>query len=308
MPDKPKKLFFKHILLKAFLEDWPLKLLALVITLTLWFAVTGLSTPTTKRLTIPLNLNISSNAQITNEPQQEVDIEISGDKRKVEQINRADLIASLDLTEVQPGDRVIPLTPDTVYVALPQGIKLIEVQPSRIAVKLEAVEEKDVEVRADTFGTPAAGFEVYTISLLPQKIRVRGPASVVSILTYVQTERIDLTGRTGDLFAKQVAVTSPDAKAAVLNTFVDVTFRIGEKRVERLFSIPVAGAPEVIATFTLYGPRSVISGAKKDAFYVELVKTDAGVDLPRVVLPTEWLENVEVRDLTVKTAGQDRER
>jgi len=300
MPDKPQKLFFKHILRKAFLEDWPLKLLALVITLTLWFGVTGLSTPTTKRLTIPLNLNISSNAQVTNAPQQEVDIEISGDKRKVEQINRADLLASIDLTEVQPGDRIIPLTPETVYVALPQGVKLVEVQPSRIAVKLEAVEEKDVEVRADTFGAPAAGFEVYTTSVLPQKIRVRGPASIVSILTYVQTERIDLTGRNNDLFAKQVAVTSPDAKAAVLNTFVDVTFKIGEKRVERLFSIPVAGTPEVIATFTLYGPRSVISGAKKDSFYVEIVKSDTGVDMPRVVLPTEWSETVEVRDLTIK--------
>lgn len=307
MPDQPQKLFFKHILRKVFLEDWPLKLLALVITLALWFAVTGLSTPTTKRLTIPLDLNISSNAQITNAPLQEVDIEISGDKRKVEQINRAELVASIDLTDVQPGDRVIPLTPETVYVALPQGVKLVAVAPSRIAVKLEAVEEKDVEVRADTSGTPAAGFEVYTTTMMPQKVRVRGPASIVSILTYVQTERIDLTGRRDDLIAKQVAVTSPDPKAAVLNTFVDVTFKIGEKRVERLFSIPVAGAPEVIATFTLYGPRSVIAGAKKDTFYVELVKTDTGVDMPRVVLPTEWLETVEVRDLTVKSAGQTRE-
>lgn len=282
------------------MEDWPLKLLALVITLALWFAVTGLSTPTTKRLTIPLNLNISSNAQVTNNPQQEVDIEISGDKRKVEQINRADLIASLDLTEVQPGDRVIPLTPDTVYVALPQGIKLVEVQPSRIAVKIEAVEEKDVEVRVDTIGAPAAGFEVYTTSVMPQKIRVRGPASIVSILTYVQTERIDLTGRNNDLIAKQVAVTSPDPKAAVLNTFVDVTFRIGEKRIERSFTIPVAGETGKTATFALFAPKTLLQKLQASDLKVEMALNDRGELTPQVTLPAELQGIVEIKNLTVK--------
>src|SRR6476469_6657076 len=255
MSAKPRKLFFKHILQKIFLEDWALKLIALVITLALWFIVTGLSTPTTKRMTIPLNLNIASSAQVTNQPQEFVEIEVSGDKRKVEQLNKAELAASIDLTDVQPGDRAIPLTPETVYVPLPQGIKLTEVQPSRLAVKLELVDEQDVEVLVDVIGAPAPGFEVYQTSVLPQKIRVRGPASIVSTLSYVQTERIDLTGRREDLPAKQVAVTSPDPKAAVLNTFVDVFFRIGEKRAERIFSLPILGT-ENMATFTLFGPKS----------------------------------------------------
>lgn len=300
MPDQPQKLFFKHLLRKAFLEDWPLKLLALVITLTLWFAVTGLSTPTTKRLTIPLDLNISSNAQITSAPLQELDIEISGDKRKVEQINRAELVASIDLTEVQPGDRVIPLTPETVYVALPQGVKLLAVAPSRIAVKLEAVEEKDVEVRADTYGTPAAGFEVYSTTMMPQKIRVRGPASVVSILNYVQTERIDLTGRDNDLIAKQVAVTSPDPKAAVLNTFVDVVFRIGEKRIERTFIIPVSGETGKSATFTLFAPKTLLQKLQNADIKVEMTLNDRGELAPQVTLPPDLHDIAEIRKLLVK--------
>src|SRR3982751_1063972 len=95
-------LWTKHLVRKVFLEDWALKVIALVITLGLWFGVTGLSTPTTKRLTIPLSLNVSSNAMITNTPQDEVDIEISGDKRKVEQLNRTELTAYIDLTDFQP--------------------------------------------------------------------------------------------------------------------------------------------------------------------------------------------------------------
>ena len=63
---KPRKLFAKHIVRKIFLEDWALKLLALVITLALWLGVTGLSTPTKTRVTVPLVPSISNSAEITN--------------------------------------------------------------------------------------------------------------------------------------------------------------------------------------------------------------------------------------------------
>ncbi len=144
---EPKTRFFKHIVRKLFLEDWALKLTALVITLALWFGVTGLSTPTKERLTIPINPTISTDAVIMNAIRQDVDIFISGDKRKLDQINRSDLSAALDLTAVGPGDWVIELSPDTVAVALPPGVKLVNVQPGNMAVKLEAVEEKDIEVK-----------------------------------------------------------------------------------------------------------------------------------------------------------------
>src|SRR6476620_6278672 len=149
----------KQIARKIFLEDWVMKLIALLITLALWLGVTGLSTPTTKRFTVPLNFNLSNNADITNEPIQEVDIVLSGDKRKIEQINRAELMATVDLTDLAAGDRVLSLTPETVSVQRPLGVKLDEIQPSRIAVRLETVEEKDVEVKAATTGEPASGFE-----------------------------------------------------------------------------------------------------------------------------------------------------
>ncbi|MBK8302795.1 MAG: YbbR-like domain-containing protein [Chloracidobacterium sp.] len=289
-----------NVIRKVFLEDLGLKLLALVITLALWLGVTGLSTPTTKRLTIPLNLSISSNAQVMNVPQQEVEIEISGDKRKIEQINRSELVASLDLTDLAPGDRVVSLSPDNVYVALPQGIKLVEVAPSRIAVNLEAVEEKEIEVKAETIGQPAAGFEVYDTAVLPQKIRVRGPASIVRILEYVQTDKIDLTGKTAEFTAKQIPVSAPNPKAAVLNTFVDVVFRIGEKRIERSFTIPVAGETGKTATFTLFAPKTLLQKLQAADLKAEMILNDRGELAPQVILPAELQDIAEIRKLTVK--------
>ena len=295
-----QKLFAKHVVRKVFLEDWGLKLTALVITLALWFGVTGLSTPTTKRFTVPLNLSISSDAQIVNVPQQEVDIEISGDKRKIEQINRSEITASLDLTDLPPGDKVVTLSPENIFVPLPQGVKLVEIAPSRIAVNLEAVEEKELDVKAETTGEPAPGFDVYSTSVLPPKIRVRGPASIVRPLEYVQTDKIDLAGNKENFTARQIPVTAPNPKAAVLNTFVDVVFRIGEKRIERSFTLPITGQPGKTATFTIYGPRTLLAKERSDAFKIEITKNNSAEGTPQLILPADLQDLVEIKKLTVR--------
>jgi YbbR domain-containing protein len=289
----------RHIIRKLFFEDWALKLTALVITFGLWFGVTGLSTPTTKRITVPLVPSIPNNIEITNAPIEEVDIVISGDKRKIDQITRSELRASLDLTDVPPGDRVVSLTPENVSVVLPQGIKLDEVQPSRIVIKLEAVEEKEIEVRAQTDGQPAAGYEIYNTSVLPPRIRVRGPASFIKTLDFVETDRIDLSGRKEEFTARQVPVSVTNPKAAVLNTVVDVFFRIGERRVERLYSVPVAGSSGQTATFTIYGPRSVLAQTRSDDFKVDAYILDSNAE-PRLILPPGLEGRVEVRNFSIK--------
>lgn len=293
---RPKRLFVKHIVRKIFLEDWALKLIALVISFALWLGVAGLSTPTTKRFTVPLNFNVSNNAEITNTPIQEVDIVLSGDKRKIDQINRAELSASIDLTDVPPGDRVLQLTPDTVYVPLPTGVKLDEVQPGRIAVRLEAVEEKDIAVNAEIEGEPADGFEIYSETVTPQKVRVRGPASYIKTLDFVLTDKIDVAGKREDFTVRQVPVSVSNPKAAVFNTVVDVSFRIGEKRVERTFSIPAGGKH---ITAVLYGPKTMLSKVKLDDLKAEIVKTDSGSDSPQLTLPESLQGNVQIRTLKI---------
>lgn len=288
---KPQKLFFRHILRKIFLEDWGLKLVALAITLALWLGVTGLSTPTKTRINVPLNLNVASDAQITNVPQQQVEIEISGDKRKVDQIARGELAAFVDLTEQPPGNWVVSLSPERVFVPLPQGVKLVDVVPGRIGVNIEAVEEKEFDVQPETTGDVAAGFEVYSSAAIPSRIRVRGPASVVRALEYVQTDRIDISDKKADFTARQVAVSSPNAQAAILNTVVDVIFRIGERRIERTFTAPISGEPGKTATFTVFGPKTSLQKTEADEFKVEMYIDGMGELKPQVTLPTD-LENL----------------
>ena len=302
---EPKLQMARHILGRIFLDDWMLKLTALVITFALWFGVTGLSTPITKRFTIPLAPSIATNVEIVNSPREEVEIIVSGDKRRVDQISQNDLVATLDLRDVAPGDWVVPLSPETISVTLPQGIKLIEVQPSRIPINLETVEEKDIEVKVILSGNLAHGFEVYGANVLPARIRVRGPASFIKTLEHVETDPVDIQGRERDFTARQVPVGVSNPKASVLNTVVDVIFRIGERRVERSFAVPISGFPIPIAGlegktvyFTLYGPRTLVTEARTSDFRIEMPQTEGGQ--PQVVLPPGYENGVEIRKLMVR--------
>ena len=298
---KAPKLFFKHIIRKVFFEDWHIKLVALGVTLALWLGVTGLSTPTTTRLTgIPLSLRFSSNTEVTNSPITEIDVIISGDNRKIAQINKNDLVASVDLTAEAPGERFVQLTPENVQLELPLGVRLDEITPSRMAVRLEAVEVKEIPVKVETTGKLPDGLEVYAQTASPARIRVRGPLSYTQTLAQVPTEKIDLTDKRGDFTARQTPISIQNTNATPLDTVVDVVFKIGEKRVERTFSVPVSDGSGKKATVVLFGGKKLLSELEPSDISVEIVKNNAGVDTPQVTLPAEFQELVEIRQAKIR--------
>lgn len=292
----PKNLFFKQIIRKIFLEDWLVKLVALGVTLALWLGVTGLSTPTTTRLSaIPLSLRFTSDTEVTNTPITEIDVIISGDNRKIAQINKNDLVASVDLTGIAPGDRVIQLTGDNVRLELPLGVRLDEITPSRMAVRLEAVDVKEVPVKVEVTGNPPDGFEVYSQNANPVRVRVRGPLSLTKPLSQVMTEKVDLEGKNADFIARQTPLTSPNPKLTLLETsVVDVNVRIGERRIERTLTVPANDGSGKRVSVTLFGSKTELSQLKAEDIQVEIVK-NSGVDSPEITLPSQLQQTIEIR-------------
>jgi hypothetical protein len=296
-----RQFFIRRLLQRVFLDDWLIKVIALVITLALWLGVTGLRAPITTRLNnIALKIRVSNEIEVTNSPVQEVDLVITGDKRKIDQLNPRDLVVSLDLSDVQAGDRTVQIMPENVNVELPTGVKLEEIQPSKIAVKLEAVAEREIPVKAETEGSVADGFEVYNQTVLPPKVRVRGPENFIKSLDFVLTEKIDLENRREDFTLRQVPINVVNPKATVLDTVVDVYFKIGERRMERIFVVPVQTENgNRRATVILYGAHSVLESLKPENLQVETSKNDAGESFSRLILPTDIQSKVEIKKLKI---------
>lgn len=281
---------FKRLLRKVFIDDWPMKLVALVITLALYFGVRSeVSTATFQ--SVPLTLRIADDADFINPPVQQVDVVLKGDKREIEDlIRKNDLVVYRDLTDKPIGDSVIDLTPDTVSINLPAGVTVDEVRPRQIAIKLEGVIEKDITVKPETEGRVSEGYDVYGDAVVvPQKVRVRGPESFMRTLEFVSTEKISLDNRGGDFTAKQVAVSVSNPKARVLAGVVDVIFRIGEKRDKRLVSALVKGdAAGKKVMVTIEGTLSVLKSIKPGDIKVEMIDDGAGARVPQLVdLPGE---------------------
>ena len=68
-PNEQGEFSFRRLFKRIFLDDWLMKLIALVITLALWFGVTGLRTPIERRLeNVTLKIYVSNDMEITNTP------------------------------------------------------------------------------------------------------------------------------------------------------------------------------------------------------------------------------------------------
>jgi YbbR domain-containing protein len=291
---RPNRLFFKHILRKVFLEDWHLKLTALLITFALWYGVSVSSKKGTATMAAQLAFRVSDDTVLMSAGVQDVTIRVAGNDKTIDQLFGNDIRVTADLTQVPTGDRILQLTPQSVSTNLPSGVRIEDIQPSRIAVKLDQVEEKDVSVDAAIVGEPAAGFEIYSTSVTPAKVRIRGPESFMSTLESVPTGPVDISGAKSDVIARQVPLAITNNKAAVFNTVVDVTVLIGEKRIERIFALTTSGGKRVSAV--LFGPRSVLSKVRSADLKAEL-RGDSGAELPLLVLPEPLRGVVEIRDV-----------
>jgi YbbR domain-containing protein len=286
-------LFFKHILRKVFLEDWVLKLTALLITFALWYGVSVSMKKGTATMAAQLSFRVSDDTALVSAGVQDVTIRVAGNDQTIDQLFANDLRVTADLTQVPTGDRILQLTPQSVSTNLPTGVKLEDIQPSRIAVRLEPVEEKDVPVEAAMVGQPALGFEVYSTTVVPAKIHVRGPESFMLSLESIPTGPVDLSDAKSDIAARQVPINLNNPKVAVFNTVVDVNVAIGEKRVERSFALS-SGTKHIAAV--LFGPRSTLSKLKPTDIKVDVIKIDSGDEQARLTLPDN---SIEIRSVKI---------
>lgn len=295
-------MLINRVLRKIFVDDWILKLVALLITLTLWMGVTGLRTPTTARLkSVALNLKVQNDIEVMSAPVAEVDLVVTGDKRKVDLLNPRDLVASLDLTSVEPGERTVQVTAENISVELPTGVRLESVEPGVIPVTLEKVLEKEVPVKVEVFGAIPPGMEVYSAIANPSTIRVRGPESIVRMVDAVTTEKVALKGRQDDFSVSEVALQAVNPKARLAETVVGVQVKIGEKRVEKQVSVPVTlEGKKRTAIITLYGPAASFETLKPEDLGVEPSRDSNGEPSVTVTVPNSLKGSVEVRKRQIK--------
>jgi YbbR domain-containing protein len=283
--------------------DWGLKLLALTITLGLWFAVTGQRVPTTAPLhDVRLFFVLPTGMEISNEPPDKVDLTVRGSKRVLDAIKSGDVSLSYDASSYRQGERVVRLSPNNITLQLPEGIEpegvtVERIEPGSIPLRLERRIERELEVEPRPEGKVAEGFELVGIQSLPARVRVRGPESHVSALERAATETILLDGRKETFTAPQIAIDIQDRKIVALDAVVDVLVKISEtqatKRLQGVAARAVDGSTSQL-TIEVRGARSVVENLRASDLSVVFEAAADGATRTRLVLPSHLEGRIEL--------------
>jgi YbbR domain-containing protein len=282
-------------------EDWTLKVVALAITLGLWYAVTTQRAPAQMRLrAVQLDFILPEGVEIGNEPVDEVDVTLEGSQGKLAELNARNLVARADVTDLRTGDRVLRLTDRNVSMDLPEGVRIVNINPRSLTLHLEPLVERDIPVEARFEGAPPDGFKRGVVQVSPPSVRVRGPQSHVEAVERAFTETISLSGQRETLTIPQVAVDIPDHKVSPLDAVVSVRVEIGEEQAERRFTnVPVRAAsgaqvsPQAVM-LTLRGPRTTVESLRPEDVRLVVEVAEDGRLVPRLSLPPTAQGRVEI--------------
>lgn len=192
----------------------------------------------------------------------------------------------VDLSGIGEGTHTIAVHP--ADVGLPKGVKLQALLTPTLTIRLETVSQKSAEVIAVLEGRPAPGFAVVSVSLKPNRILLKGTATMLAGIDTVRTRPINLEDAS-DSFKKEVPLNLSESIAVdpplrIVVAHVEVKERIITRVLENL-PVSVKGTvadfqihPDVI-TLTVNGPEAVVNTIETNpafAISVDLSNLPAG--------------------------------
>ena len=224
-------------------DNLGLKAVSLVLAFSLWYIVAG-ERGTEIVLAIPLEFrNLPEGLEVIEESAQQVEVRLQGSSEFLRDLSTREVQAALDLSEVDPGQNTVYLTPSQVDT--PYGVGVMRVTPASVNLLIETLAERRVQVVPRVVGEPAAGFVLADIHLEPPEITVTGPASTLESLEQLTTEPISAEGlRETYSQSLQILIDDPFVRLIEVNS-VEVTLEVQEESIDQDPADPDASvAPE----------------------------------------------------------------
>jgi len=196
--------FFRNHVIHNF---W-LKLTSLGLAILLWWIVSH--DPTVESaITAPLEFHHApQNLEMSVEGQTQVQVRVRGPERSVRRLTPADVQAIVDLSGARVGQRTFDLTSKQVH--LPDGVEVVEIEPSQVRLDFDQRATRTVEVRPRVIGSLVTGYHIADVSANPNKINIVGPEGHVNEVSDAITDPVDATGVVGSAtFTTHAYVTDP---------------------------------------------------------------------------------------------------
>jgi YbbR domain-containing protein len=181
----------KRFIKEFLLENWSLKLTALLLALILWMFIRGEPGPASV-VRIPIQVQLPSQMEITSERPTMIEVTMRGAAFSNVWFGQPLPNCIVNLQNANEGEHTVQLSADNIQVPKGSGIEVLQVNPAKALIILQKTISRLVPISAPIQGEPARGFEVYGKQIRPSSIVITGPRLHIEPVREIFTEAVSI--------------------------------------------------------------------------------------------------------------------
>jgi YbbR domain-containing protein len=184
-----------------------------------------------------------------------VEVRVKGPRNIIRGLDTRTLAYQLDLSGLGRGDNVIVLDPGNLPIR--GQVQVLEFMPGQLIIEADRVEARTVEVEPVWEGELADDWQFVSARPDPERVQVRGAASVLDGLRMVETESIVVDGSRPEDQTRTVGLVAPQG-VEVKPSAVEVALDFSPETVKIRHRVPVVFPDDPRYTFKANPPTVLL--------------------------------------------------
>jgi hypothetical protein len=217
-------------------KDFLAKGVCLLLAVILWAFIVSAKTET-QRFKVPIMVkNLPSDLAVASMSERFTTIVLEGRKEELKSVNIKSIKAMIDLADAKIGD------PKTYQIQIEKQIpEDISVSPvnSDVVVSVDQKEDKWIAVVPVIVGTVQKGKIIIDKTVVPERVRISGPKSIVTDIESVNTEDVSVDNESSDIQRKAGLKTEKNKDIAFSENTVAVKVTITDLKDLAVVNAPV---------------------------------------------------------------------
>ncbi len=201
-------------------KDISTKIISLLFAIFMWFYIIQVQNPEIEKTIrdIPVQFTKSELEErgltLMNDKEAQINVKIKGQRKYLSSIKKEDITVVADVKNIkETGTHQI-----STNIILPYGnIQLLEQSPQHITVTVDEIVEAKKDVIIRTVGEPKGGYCVSDYKITPEKLKIKGPKSIVTTIDVLAAE-VDVDGKSEDVSVADAPILFIGASGEPFNT------------------------------------------------------------------------------------------
>ena len=178
---------FKEIKFKELIfNNFPYKILAVVIAIILWIVIANIDNPYSRRTISGITVNVKNGEALEEmgyiyqiESGGTASVNVKAPRSVLNELKASDFEAYADLSERAANSDKVKIHVSCTKLEVENQIDIISVRPEYLQISIDNMVSKELQINLNVTGEPDAGFVIGDYYTSPGSIRVSGASSVV---------------------------------------------------------------------------------------------------------------------------------